>query len=500
MNELLAQMRSIEGLLDTAARCAFAGDTVQGLTDAETAELLTVSSRIQRRLEGVQIEAVDVVVTRSDRFRDERMTTAYGCASPVDLVRMLLATDARSAGRLIKASKLVHREQSFSAGEYLPARFPALRDAITDGELGVAGFLAATDPVTQATQRLSEAELRRVDAELANLVRGIDADEADANDSTADDATAASAGQRPCPLPEELALYAKVMLAYLDPDGPTPSDEEDLMRGRFLHIGPLKNGVHSLRGALLPDVAAQLALLQDSLLNPKVSGRDSDADATAAPALGNVRFEDSEPADADASPCLDTRTRAQKEHDAFASILATAAALGHFPHLGGAAPTLTVAADAADLAAGTGWATIPRTGERVPLSVAQHTACTGGIQRVLFDDRGRIVSIGTTARIFNALQRRAITLRDGGCIIPGCTIPATWCEIHHVRESADGGPTHTDNGVLLCWFHHRALPLSGWTIRMNHGAPEVRGPAWWDPHQRWHRPQSPHRRRRPAPV
>lgn len=102
--------------------------------------------------------------------------------------------------------------------------------------------------------------------------------------------------------------------------------------------------------------------------------------------------------------------------------------------------------------------------------------CAGGIQRVLFDEDGRIVAIGTSSRIFNALQRRAITLRDGGCVIPGCTIPATWCEVHHVREHADGGPTHTDNGVLLCWFHHRTLHLSEWVIRMNHGIPKSAAP------------------------
>ncbi|MGC5225508.1 HNH endonuclease signature motif containing protein, partial [Micromonospora sp. DT81.3] len=73
------------------------------------------------------------------------------------------------------------------------------------------------------------------------------------------------------------------------------------------------------------------------------------------------------------------------------------------------------------------------------------------------DDRGRIVSIGTLDRVFNHHQRKAITLRDGGCIIPGCHIPAAWCEIHHVTDHALGGPTHTDNGVLLCWHHHRTL-------------------------------------------
>jgi 5-methylcytosine-specific restriction protein A len=75
--------------------------------------------------------------------------------------------------------------------------------------------------------------------------------------------------------------------------------------------------------------------------------------------------------------------------------------------------------------------------------------------------------------------------RDGGCIIPGCTVPAGWTEIHHVRPDAEGGPTHTDNGVCLCWWHHHMLEMSGWQIRMHHGRPQVRAPGWLDPYGTW---------------
>ncbi|WP_369816480.1 HNH endonuclease signature motif containing protein, partial [Agromyces sp. Root81] len=64
-------------------------------------------------------------------------------------------------------------------------------------------------------------------------------------------------------------------------------------------------------------------------------------------------------------------------------------------------------------------------------------------------------------------------------------MPAAWCEIHHVTPDAHGGPTHTDNGVLLCWYHHRSIDTSGWAIRMRHGVPEIRPPSWLDPGGRW---------------
>ena len=186
---------------------------------------------------------------------------------------------------------------------------------------------------------------------------------------------------------------------------------------------------------------------------------------------------------------VEPRSPAQRRHDALASILTAAAATGGFPLLGGAAPTLVVSISAEGFASGAERASIEGAGWDVPASVARHTACAGGVQRVLFDEHGAIVGLGTTARIFTALQRRAIILRDRECVIPGCHVTANWCELHHVREYADGGPTHTDNGVALCWHHHRTLDTSGWEIRMQGGVPEIRGPTWWDPHRQWRRPR-----------
>ena len=140
---------------------------------------------------------------------------------------------------------------------------------------------------------------------------------------------------------------------------------------------------------------------------------------------------------------------------------------------------------AEDLAAGHGRAHLPGDDLPVPLAVARHIACTGAIQRVVLGENGRIVSITTLDRIFNHHQRKAITLRDGGCLIPGCPVPPQWCELHHVEEHFRGGPTHTDNGVLLCWFHHRTIDTGGWQIRMVDGIPYVKGPYWWDAQVKW---------------
>jgi len=81
--------------------------------------------------------------------------------------------------------------------------------------------------------------------------------------------------------------------------------------------------------------------------------------------------------------------------------------------------------------------------------------------------------------------RRALVLRDGGCQFPGCDRPAKWCQGHHIRPWADGGPTTLNNVVLVCTFHHRLLHHDDWTVHITpDGRPELTPPAWVDPTQR----------------
>ncbi|WP_166784489.1 HNH endonuclease signature motif containing protein, partial [Cryobacterium sp. TMT1-2-1] len=177
----------------------------------------------------------------------------------------------------------------------------------------------------------------------------------------------------------------------------------------------------------------------------------------------------------------DDRTFDQRRHDVLAVILDVAARSAEAPTIGGAAPTVLVTVRQKDLLQeqGVGWID----GIETPLSMraVKQKVCTGGIQPVVFGDENAICSLGVPDRCFNREQRRAISARDGGCIIPGCQIPASWSEIHHVIPDAWGGDTHTDNGVLLCWFHHRTIETSGWKIRMLRGVPQLKAPPWLDP-------------------
>ncbi|WP_223626353.1 HNH endonuclease signature motif containing protein [Microbacterium sp. EST19A] len=491
-------------------RAMLRADALRVLPDAEKMDFLRAVGEAQRMLDAAVVETIAAT--------DAGFAGSFGCRSMNELLQRVLRTDAAGAGRVVRAASVVHRQTELTTGAPLPALWPQLRDALLDGVVGVAGLLAATGPVDRAGRRISPEDRLRADEVLAGFARGLIAvdheADADADADVADQDTA------PPATPEDLRVRAQLIVAYLDPDGAEPA-EDIAQRGRGVTLGRAKNGLIPLRGDLLPEVAGQLRRIWDAYLNPKVDGpplpgvhfrpsdgpdpgdafspvADGDADADA-DADADVDTDTGTLPAGDATGLVDTRTRAQKQHDALAAALGIAARHDDMPRLGGAAPTLVVSVTAEEYATGRGWAHVDGIDTPVSIGTARHTACGGGVQRVLFDPGGRIIGIGSTDRIFTIHQRRAITHRDRECLIPGCHVPASWCEIHHVHEHSRGGPTHTDNGATLCWHHHRTLDTSGWEIRMHNGIPQVRGPAWWDPHRHWRTPPhlhtgSPHQR------
>ena len=153
--------------------------------------------------------------------------------------------------------------------------------------------------------------------------------------------------------------------------------------------------------------------------------------------------------------------------------------------MGGAAPTVLVTVDQHDLVEGRGAGWMDGVDEPIPMAAVTQFACAGGIQKLLLRE-GKILSLWAPERCFTAQQRRAIAARDRTCVIPGCRVPAGWCEYHHVIEHSRGGPTDTGNGAAVCWYHHHSIDTGGWAIRMRDGKPQVRAPGWIDPHGTWH--------------
>jgi hypothetical protein len=93
-------------------------------------------------------------------------------------------------------------------------------------------------------------------------------------------------------------------------------------------------------------------------------------------------------------------------------------------------------------------------GEILSAAAVRRMACDAGIVPMVLGSEGEVLDVGRTVRLFTPGQRRALVRRDAGCSYPGCTVPADWCEAHHVTWWSRGGPTSVANGALLCQRHH----------------------------------------------
>jgi hypothetical protein len=78
------------------------------------------------------------------------------------------------------------------------------------------------------------------------------------------------------------------------------------------------------------------------------------------------------------------------------------------------------------------------------------------------DGSGDPLSVGRTSRTFTPAQRKALVLRDKGCVL--CGRPAAHCEAHHVRHWIDGGETSVENGALLCHRCHTRVHEGGYRL------------------------------------
>ncbi|MBL8932444.1 MAG: DUF222 domain-containing protein [Kineosporiaceae bacterium] len=123
-------------------------------------------------------------------------------------------------------------------------------------------------------------------------------------------------------------------------------------------------------------------------------------------------------------------------------------------------------------------------GGPLPRHVLAQMLCTALISPTILDGGGAVLAHGRARRLATPAQRRAVYARDRGCVIPGCTAPPAWCDVHHVTPWADGGLTDVDALALLCGHHHTAVHAGTWTIQMINGVPRVIPPPWIDPLQR----------------
>jgi hypothetical protein len=369
---------------------------------------------------------------------------AAGYASAKHAVAQLTSVSEFEAARRIRVGTAVSDGVSLSGAPTSP-RYPEIARALSEGRIGIEAADVLVRELDAVARRVDPVVLHTAEQSLIDL---------------------ASGSESVPPLRVELVRdQAKAFILAIDPDGARPA-ELRARRQRKVNIGhETEDGLIPVSGLLTCEVGATLKRLLDA-----------HARSVAFPDAGL----DSEPEDAP-SASADGRSPAQRRHDALADVLSAAVRVKDAPELAGSSPaiTVTVTAEALESQNGVGYID----GQATPVSreSIERLIDSRGLQVVTLNPAGRILSLGSAQRCFTASQRRAITARDGGCVIPGCTTPAGWCEVHHVIPWRNGGATHTDNGVLLCWGHHQRIDSGPWRLSMPDGVPHVRGPG----HPEW---------------
>jgi hypothetical protein len=124
--------------------------------------------------------------------------------------------------------------------------------------------------------------------------------------------------------------------------------------------------------------------------------------------------------------------------------------------------SLVVRADEPDRAVTLDGVTLPGGSTRTLL-------CDPDLTAVIIDRLGVPLDLGHKTRLATPAQRRALALRDGGCVFPGCDRPVGWCDAHHVVPHRLAGRTDLANLALLCRHHHGVTHRTGWSM---HACPD----------------------------
>ena len=211
-------------------------------------------------------------------------------------------------------------------------------------------------------------------------------------------------------------------------------DAERAARRRTrLQVHHLGDGTALIRARVPESVALRLTTLLESFTNPR---REDGRTAGHGGQGRRVPYE-------------------RRLGEAFCSLL-EAFDPSRLPLHGGDATTVVVTMDLASLVEGIGSASLAD-GSRISAGEARRLACTANLVPAVLGTRSVPLDLGHTTRLFSPGQRKALAIRDRECRADGCSIPATWCEAHHLRPWSTGGTTDLANGLLLCSHHHHLV-------------------------------------------
>ncbi|NDZ97436.1 DUF222 domain-containing protein [Streptomyces sp. SID6673] len=352
--------------------------------------------------------------------------------------------------RRMKQMEAVGRMYSI-VGELLPPRCPNTARALAEGAIGPAHVQAVLETLDRIPAAIPADEKDAAEAMFADLAR----------EHT----------------PRELTDLGARLLAHLDPNG-TLTDDRDRKRQRGLSLGKQDaQSMSRLRGSLDPTTRAMFDVVLAAWAEPGMNNPDDDQSPAG-------MKDNADPRTLREAAQRDTRSPAQRNHDALKALLETAldgGALGTSHR--GLPPHLIVKITESELRelAGVGHTA---TGARLPISDVVELAARAHMHLAVFADHtAQSLYLGTAKRLANQAQRFMLFAQPGGsgCSCPSCSQPFTQVEVHHAeRDWADGGLTDINQLAPACPRHNRMVgPKPGqWTTRIIREGPDA-GHAEW---------------------
>ncbi|CQD21071.1 REP13E12 repeat protein [Mycobacterium europaeum] len=259
--------------------------------------------------------------------------------------------------------------------------------------------------------------------------------------------------------PDELAKYAQRVLDWLHPDGECSDAERSRKRGITLGSQDF-DGMSRIGGLVTPELRAAIEAMLAKLAAPGVCNPDDET-----PVVDETPDED--------GVRRDTRSPAQRNHDALLAGLRGLLASGELGQHNGLPVSIVVTTTLTELEAAAGKA-LTAGGTLVPMSDVIRWASHAHHYLAIFDN-GRSLALYHAKRLASPAQRIMLYAKDRGCTKPGCDAPAYHSQVHHVRGWQATRRTDIDDLTLACGPDNR-LAEKGWTTRTN-----ARGETEWIP-------------------
>ncbi len=409
----------------------------QGLTAIHTAVTALAHTRLDNlgtpaRL--CALSALAAVTRRLAAIENDLLIGLQRQATPAELAGSLADTVARATlNTTAEVKRRLKDAEDTTAGtaldgQPLPPRLPATAAALTAGRIGrdhireIHRFFNGIPAAIPAEERdKAEALL----AELAGALR-----------------------------PDELREAADQLLAFMGKEEDYTDTDRARRRG-FTWSPPDIDGMSKATLYATPALRAEL---------------DAVFGAWAAP--GKCNPEDQTPLlDGEPDPQTaerDTRTPAQRRHDALHAVTRAMLASGQLGIHNGLPVTVIVSTTLQELQTATGKA---YTGGGTPLPIPDLIRQAAHAYHYLLIYDGATEQplwLGRTRRTAAPGQRIALHHKDRGCTFPGCTMPGYYCQVHHATcDWTNGGLTNIDDLTFACPAHHRLVTHHGWTTRKN---------------------------------